>query len=69
MKATIEVEPLQAGEYRVTVIDGDSQTSHAVTVESGYAADLTAGNATTEDLLRRSFEFLFAEPTGWTVDP
>ena len=58
MKATIEVESLQAGEYLVTVIEGASRTSHTVTAEPDYAAELTAGNATTEDLLRRSFEFL-----------
>ncbi len=58
MKATIDVEPLQDGEYRVTVTEGDGQTSHTVTAEPDYAAELTAGNATTEDLLHHSFEFL-----------
>ncbi len=58
MRATIEVELLQAGEYRVTIIEGDGRTSHTVTAEPDYAAELTAGNATTEDLLRHSFEFL-----------
>ena len=58
MKATIEVAKQQAAEYLVTIIEGDSRTSHTVTAQPDYIAKLTGGNANAEDLIRHSFEFL-----------
>lgn len=54
----IRIEKLKEGEYRVTVDEGGSQSAHTVRVDAAYAAKLTGGQATEEELLRRSFEFL-----------
>jgi hypothetical protein len=58
MAAHIEVEPLRAGEYRVRVIEGGSETSHIVTLQPGDHQRLTGGKARPEELIERSFEFL-----------
>ena len=58
MKASIEVEHLQSDEYQVTVLEGNSRTSHKVTAQPDYCQKLTGGNIPVEELLRRSFEFL-----------
>ena len=43
--------------YEVAV-SGNSPTTHTVTVTAAYAEKLTAGRITTEELVRRSFDFL-----------
>jgi hypothetical protein len=58
MTARIEVEKLQPGEFRVRLIEGRSETSHVVTVQPEYHQRLSGGQATPEELLKRSFEFL-----------
>jgi hypothetical protein len=58
MPATIQVEKQSEGRYRVTVSEGGSQSSHLVTVPGGYQKKLTTGRVSTEELVRRSFEFL-----------
>jgi hypothetical protein len=58
MSATIQIESGEGNEYTVTVQEGGGQTVHRVTVNLDYARKLTGGTATTEDLLRQSFEFL-----------
>lgn len=55
---TITVEPLQDGRYRVSVADGTSQTQHTVAVEKSYRDQLVGPEISTEQLLRKSFEFL-----------
>ena len=57
MTSKIEIEAESAERYRVTISDAASKTTHTVTVS---AADLAkyAPNATTDALLRASFEFL-----------
>jgi hypothetical protein len=58
MAATIKVETGEGDEHTVTIQEGGGQTVHRVTVDPDYARKLTGGAASTEDLLRRSFEFL-----------
>jgi hypothetical protein len=58
MAAKIEVERVKAGEYRVRVIEGRSETAHIVTLQPGDHQRLTGGKAPPEELLQRSFEFL-----------
>ena len=43
--------------YEVAV-SGNSPTTHTVTVTAAYAEKLTEGRITTEELVRRSFDFL-----------
>lgn len=54
----IRTERGDGTEYAVTVEEGGGQTVHRVTVDPDYARKLTGGAASTEDLLRHSFEFL-----------
>jgi len=56
--STITVAPLQNGRYRVTVVEGSSQTEHTVTVEKSYRDQLAGPEISAEQLLRKSFEFL-----------
>jgi hypothetical protein len=58
MAARISVHSTDEIRFEVTVEEGGSQTRHTVTVEPAYARKLTGNHASTEDLLRRSFEFL-----------
>jgi hypothetical protein len=58
MAASIEVEQLKPGEFRVRVIDGRSETSHVVTVPPEYPRRLAVASTAPEELLKRSFEFL-----------
>jgi len=55
---TIQIEKLNAGEFRVRVIEGRTESSHVVIAEPAYVQKLTAGKVQPEELLRRSFEFL-----------
>jgi len=58
MTATIEVEKLSASEFRVRVIEGRSESSHAVTLQPDDHRRLAGGKTEPEELVRRSFEFL-----------
>ncbi|MBU3736134.1 MAG: hypothetical protein FGM62_04075 [Methylobacterium sp.] len=55
--AGITVKALDANTFEVTVVAG-STTTHVVSVSADYAAGLSGGNASREELVRRSFEFL-----------
>ena len=55
--ALLEIRTLDDSTFVVTVSSG-TPTSHRVTVAADYAAKLTGGRATTEQLIRCSFEFL-----------
>ena len=57
----IEVDELEPGEtsrFRVTIHDGDSTTTHEVTLLESDAFRLAAGYASEVALIRESFEFL-----------
>jgi hypothetical protein len=58
MGAMLQVEKQKEGEFRVTVIEGTSRTTHTVTVEREYGEKLTGGKLSAEELVRRSFDFL-----------
>ena len=58
MPATIQVKRQSEGRYQITVQEGGSRSSHLVTVPDGYEKKLIAGRISTEELVRRSFEFL-----------
>ncbi|HXE75788.1 MAG TPA: hypothetical protein VNN18_09155 [Candidatus Xenobia bacterium] len=58
MPATIEVEKLREGEFRVTVAEGGSRTTHQVALTDDYYQKLTDARVTPEELIRGSFEFL-----------
>jgi hypothetical protein len=58
MAATINVEKVSEGEYRVTVEEGGSRTAHQVTLSADYHQKLTGGKPAAEELIRHSFEFL-----------
>jgi hypothetical protein len=54
----VVVEPSGAGEFRVRVSDGVSETIHTVTLADADYARLTSGRVSADELVRRSFEFL-----------
>lgn len=54
---TIAVKKINELTYEVTV-QGATPTTHIVTVPTDYAAKLTGGRVTVEQLVNRSFDFL-----------
>ena len=58
MAATIEVEKITADEFKVRVIEGNSETSHCVTLKPADCQRISGGRAEPDELIRRSFEFL-----------
>jgi hypothetical protein len=57
MMPTVSVKKLDDSTFEITVNDR-SPTTHIVTVASDYAAKLTGGRTSTEQLVARSFDFL-----------
>lgn len=58
MSATIEVEKLSDGEFHVRVIEGQTHTSHVVTLKNADYERITAGKIEPPELVGRAFEFL-----------
>jgi hypothetical protein len=58
MAAKIEVEKTGNLEFRVRIIEKDSESTHHVTIKQADYTKLTGGKIEPEELLRRSFEFL-----------
>ena len=58
MPAAIQIERQKEGLFRVRVREADTSTTHVVSVRPDYHQKLTRGGVTTEELIRRSFEFL-----------
>lgn len=56
--ATVTVEACGSGEFRVRVRDGESETTHIVTVADTDYERLTSGRIPADELVQRSFEFL-----------
>ena len=54
----IEVRKTNSDEFAVTVEERGGKTEHTVTLDDDYHRDLTQGNMTKEELVKRSFEFL-----------
>ncbi len=58
MAATIEVEKMDATNFRVRVREGRSESAHHVTLDPKDHARLTGGAVEPQELIRKSFEFL-----------
>jgi len=58
MAAKIEVERAGEGDFRVRVIEGNTETSHRVTLKPEDYERLAKGKAEPRELVRQSFEFL-----------
>ena len=58
MTAKIEVEKVDATHFRVRVIEGGSESTHQVTLDSKDCARLAGATAEPEELIRKSFQFL-----------
>jgi len=58
MTSKIEIERIGDEEFQVLVTDGQSSTSHRVTLKRTDCRRLTAGKIEPEELVRRSFGFL-----------
>jgi hypothetical protein len=58
MSAKIEVEETSAGEFEVRVIEGQSATSHRVTLKPADYERIASGKTDRAEVVRRSFEFL-----------
>ena len=54
----IDVQPESDTAFVVTIADGEEQTAHRVTVPAEFATRLQGPAASTEELVRLSFEFL-----------
>ena len=54
----IQVEEVKAGEFRVRVIEGKSESSHRVSVSAEDYNRLTGGKIEAPELVKRSFQFL-----------
>lgn len=64
--ATVEVKKLDESSFEVTVRGGHTST-HIVTVPAPYAEKLTQGRVTTEQLVRRSFDFLLQRESNTSI--
>jgi len=58
MAAEIEVTKVSESELEVRVIEGKSQTSHRVKLNTADYERITGGKVDPAELVRRSFEFL-----------
>ncbi len=63
---TINIVELENTSFQVT-INGNSTTTHKVTVQPDYAPKLTAGKITTEQLVKKSFEFLLERESNTSI--
>ncbi len=62
----IDVTSIDPATFEVTV-HGRTTTTHRVTADPAYVARLTAGTATADTLIRRSFEFLLAREPNTSI--
>ena len=60
MKPLIEVDQTGEGGFRVRVVEGESETSHNVTLKAQDYERLTGKKVTEPELVRHAFEFLLA---------
>ena len=58
MPATMHVDRGARGRFRVTVIEGGSQSEHTVSLRTGYYERLTKKQFPEEALIEQSFRFL-----------
>ena len=60
MAAKIEVEQAGPDEFRVRVIEGESETSHVVTMKTSEYERISGKKVAPAELVHRAFEFLLA---------
>jgi hypothetical protein len=58
MTAQIEIKKFDATHFRVRVIEGDSESSHQITLSAKDCARLAGAATEPEELIRNSFRFL-----------
>ena len=58
MAAKIEVENVGPDQFRVHVIERETETSHLVTANKADCERISAGKIQPAELIKRSFEFL-----------
>ena len=58
MAAEIKVQKVDEGEFRVTVTEGSTESTHLVGVKPEYHQKLAGGQVDEAQLVRASFEFL-----------
>jgi hypothetical protein len=58
MSTQISVDKISDAEFRVTISEGSTKSSHRVTLKQTDYQRLTAGKVGQRDLIARSFEFL-----------
>ena len=64
--ANISVKKLNETTFEVKV-EAHSTTTHVVTVQADYAGKLAQGKVSTEELVRRSFDFLLERESNTSI--
>jgi len=64
--AEINVTVIDENTFQVTVT-ASSTTTHEVNVQPAYAQKLTAGKASTPELVKKSFEFLLERESNTSI--
>lgn len=64
--ANVSVKKLDDSTFEVTV-QGNTSTTHIVTVQLHYAARLCGGRVSVEQLVSRSFDFLLAREQNTSI--
>jgi hypothetical protein len=64
--AEINIIKMSEASFKVSIVTRSS-TTHIVTVRPDYALKLTHGTITTEQLLRKSFEFLLLRESNTSI--
>jgi len=67
--AQIEVEQIGESEFQVRVMEGDSETSHRVTMKTDDYEQIAGEKAEPAQLVRRAIEMLFARERGKPIPP
>ncbi len=62
----IKVTVIDETTYQVTVL-ATATTNHEVSVDKAYAQKLTAGNISTAELVKKSFEFLLERESNTSI--
>jgi hypothetical protein len=69
MAAKIEIERPGENQFRVSVSEGGTETTHLVTVKPEDYLRLTGGKVDASVLVKRSFEFLLAREPKESILP
>jgi hypothetical protein len=62
----IQLTQIDDSHFEVSISNGTS-TTHQVSVQLGYAQKLTAGKISTEELVKKSFEFLLERESNTSI--